>query len=272
MAETNRVSFGLNNVYYAVMTSTTDPITYGTPVRIPGAVNFSMDAEGEQNTFYADDTAYYVTSTNNGYSGDLEAARIPDSFFKDCLGFYEDANGALMEDSSAVPKQFALLFEFKGDVHRTRRVLYNCTATRPSTEHGTQEDSIEPATETLSITAIPMPADALGRTVTQGKFLPEDPRYASFFTAVQMPSADTLTLSASSGSVVKEATETFTISSSYTATTPTYTVSTSDASKATATVSNNTVTVTGVSAGSATIAVTSSMGGTATYAITVTDA
>ncbi len=51
----NKVTFGLNKVHYAVITEGEDgTYTYGTPVRIPGAVSMSETPVGESTKFYAD--------------------------------------------------------------------------------------------------------------------------------------------------------------------------------------------------------------------------
>lgn len=154
----NKVKFGLKNVHYALLTETDGEVTYGTPVAIPGAVNLSMDAQGDTSTFYADDMAYYVTAANDGYSGDLEIAVIPDSFRKDVLQETEDeTDKILVENVNAEPKPFALLFEFAGDQKAVRHVLYNCAATRPSLTGSTTTNTKEPSTETITITASPSP-------------------------------------------------------------------------------------------------------------------
>ena len=155
----NKVKFGLKNCHYALATldSETNEVTFGTPIRIPGAVNLSLDPEGDTEPFYADDMVYYVTTANNGYSGDLEVAMIPDSFRKDILKETEDENGVLVEDSMVETANFALLFEFTGDQKRIRHCLYYCSAARPNIEGKTSEDSKEVQTETLEITASPLP-------------------------------------------------------------------------------------------------------------------
>ena len=77
--EKNKVKFGLNKVHYAKITSYDEEgvPTFAKPVRIPGAVSLSIDAEGEASNFYADDGVYYVINNNSGYTGDLEIALVP---------------------------------------------------------------------------------------------------------------------------------------------------------------------------------------------------
>jgi phi13 family phage major tail protein len=129
--------------------------TYDTPKSIPGAVSISLDAQGEISKFYADGIAYYVTSANNGYEGDLEMALIPSWFRVEILNEEQDKNGVLAENANKTTNPFALLFEFDGDVKAIRRCLYNCTCTRPSIASETKEETVDPGTETLTITNSP---------------------------------------------------------------------------------------------------------------------
>ena len=97
-----------------------------------------------------------MTSSNNGYSGDLEIALIPEWFRTEILKEELDNNGVLIENANITElEKFALLFEFDGDVRSIRHVLYNCTSSRPSIESETKEDTIEPGKEKLTLTADP---------------------------------------------------------------------------------------------------------------------
>ena len=153
--EKNKVKFGLNKVHYAKILSFDDEgvPTFAEPVRIPGAVSLSIDAEGEASNFYADDGVYYVLNNNSGYTGDLEIALVPLDFATDILGEQLDKNGVLTENNTAEVSQFALLFEFSGDKNKIRHCLFCCSASRPATESSTIEAEKEVKTETLSLTA-----------------------------------------------------------------------------------------------------------------------
>ena len=166
----NKVKYNLKNVYAAKMTETVtegvSSFAYANPKAIPGTVSISLDAEGDSSPFYADGIVYFRSSTNNGYSGDLQIALIPEWFRTEILQEELDTKGVLVESSNVTESvKFALLFEFDGDVNAIRHVLYNCSASRPSIESETKEDTIEPGTETLSITADPR-ADGLVKART----------------------------------------------------------------------------------------------------------
>lgn len=170
MPNANKVKYNIKNVHAAVMTETVadgaSTYSYADPKAIPGAVSISLDAEGDTSPFYADGIVYFRTVTNNGYSGDLEIALIPEWFRTEILQEALDSHGVLVESAEhAESVKFALLFEFDGDVNAIRHVLYNCTAARPSIEGETTEDKVEPGTEKLSLTADPR-ADGLVKART----------------------------------------------------------------------------------------------------------
>lgn len=186
----NKIKYGLKNVYYALATIAADgTATYETPVAFPGAVSLSMEPQGENTPFYADNIVYWVGAGNNGYSGDLEVARVIDSFKKDVLGYIEDNKNVLVEDMNAEAVHFALLFQFEGDEKATRHVLYNCTATRPAANGTTKEDSITPETETTTITATSIYNASLGKDIVKAESTAETDAttYDSWTAAVYLP-------------------------------------------------------------------------------------
>lgn len=164
----NKVKYNLKNVHWAELIDE-KAFQFGPVEPWPGAVSLSLGAEGETNVFYADGIAFYTSVSNNGYTGDFESALVPDKFSEGIMGNTKDENGVQLEDADAVPKAFALLFEFDGDAKAIRRVLFNCKMTRPSIESETIQGSIEPKTETGTLTATPLIHPPTGKALVQGK-------------------------------------------------------------------------------------------------------
>lgn len=186
----NKVKFGLRNVHYAKMTITENVMSYSDPVAIPGAVNLSLSPSGDTEDFFADDTAYFSDTANQGYEGDLEIALLPDSFLKDILGQTVDANGAIFENADDKSSAFALGFEIQGDESGRRVWLYNCTATRPNQDAATTENSKTPTTDTLTIKALPRLSDREVKVVLS-KTAENATEYEAFFDEVYEKVAQT---------------------------------------------------------------------------------
>ena len=181
--KTNKVKFGLSNVHIAKITETEGDIKYGTPFKMPGARALTADPSGETTPFYADNIKYYIATSNQGYEGDLEIAMTPDEFLTQILGQVKDKNGALFESADDINARFALMGEIEGDVKKRRFIYFDCTATRPSAEMNTVEESKEPQTDTISITMSPRSTDKAIKAVIE----PSDENksvYDTFFTKV----------------------------------------------------------------------------------------
>lgn len=184
----NKIKYGLSKVYYAVATiADNGSATYDTPVALPGAVSLTLDAEGSRTDFWADNIKYWVGNANNGYSGSLELALIPESFYTDVLGEFADAKKVRFEETGAPDIHFALLFQFEGDDSATRHVIYNCIAGRPANSGSTKEDSIEPQTQTIDITATAIYNATLDKYLVKAstKSDTDSTVYGNWFSAVQ---------------------------------------------------------------------------------------
>lgn len=193
----SKVQFGISDVTVFERTETnlgTDStITYSNPMAVPGAVSISLDPQGDQNIFYADNIKYWVGNTNQGYEGDLEIAMLPDDFKKKYLGYMTAANGNLVE-TDVVGKSFGMVFKFKTDTEDRYAVLYNCTVARPTEEHNTVEESADPDTITLTITVAGESVAYTGSDITattvqafKAEVRPSDSNYATVKTALALP-------------------------------------------------------------------------------------
>lgn len=191
----NKIKYGLKNVYFAVATiAENGSATYSAPKAFPGAVSLSLEPQGESNPFFADNIEYWAGISNAGYEGELEIARIVDDFKKDVLGYKTGGNGLLYEDTNVTVKNFALLFQFEGDEHATRHVFYNCTATRPNVSGQTRSDTVEPQTETISISASSIYVATLDTNVSKAEVenvTATAAVYSNFFSSVTLPTATT---------------------------------------------------------------------------------
>ena len=180
-----KIKFGLKNVHYAIVTETTNAsgaieTSYGAVKAWPGAVNLSLDAQGGDNPFYADDGVYYMLQDNNGYSGDFESALIPEDVYTSVMGQTKDGNGVYTETNNDTKKFVAFMFEFTMDASARRFLLYRCSLSRPSIASATKGESVEAQTETVTITATPRPGDGKVKSfVGQG-----DSAYAGWYTSV----------------------------------------------------------------------------------------
>ena len=182
----NKVKYGLNKVHWAKITGWSEEgePTYATPVRLPGAVSLSIDANGENENFFADNSVYYVINNNAGYDGDLEIALITTDFAIEILGEQLDAKGVLVERNDAETSQFALFFEFDGDKNHIRHVLYCCSASRPATEGETTEESKSVKTEKLSLKATALPNGLVKSKTCEST---DETTYNNWYKSVYMP-------------------------------------------------------------------------------------
>ena len=154
MASTNnKVRFGASRVMYALEDDNGDLQSTWYP--LAGAVQIGFTPQNDSNTFYADNSGYYITTGAASDEFSIELADMTDQAKQDLLGFIEEnTSGLYVEPVNAKHKTFAMGYQVEGDGHTLRGVKYGCTLNRPSEEHNTTTDSTDPDTLTLEGSAI----------------------------------------------------------------------------------------------------------------------
>lgn len=147
----NKVLFGFSDLYVGTYSVSNGVVTMGSPYHQAGAVGFSPEASDDQSVFYADNTAYYTVYGNGSYEGDLEVAMFDDQFKTDFLGYVVLDDGGLAQVKNATKPNIYMMFEIQGDDAARRVIFYNGSLGNISRSYNTTEDTVEPVTETISV-------------------------------------------------------------------------------------------------------------------------
>lgn len=179
----NKVEFGISQLHVGTYAVVDGVVTLGTPYHQPGAVSFSPEEQSEENTFYADNTAYWSGYSGGTIEGDLEVAMFDDAFKTQFLGYRTLTNGGLANVKNPTKPNVYIAFQVEGDAESRRVILYNCSLGGITREYNTIEESKEPATETIPVTCTGDNASG----VTMAVLKPGDTGYDTIFTAPTAP-------------------------------------------------------------------------------------
>ncbi len=93
------------------------------------------------------------------------------------------------------------MFQFEGDVSATKHIFYKVVFARPNVEGETKEESTDPKTTSMDITAVPVEKD--DHQWVKAKCRKGDTNYESFFsTAPTLPSPKASEMSQEEGTPV----------------------------------------------------------------------
>lgn len=150
----NKVEFGISNLHVCTYEVNNGTVTLGTPLAVPGAVTLTLEPQGDDNTFYADNTAYWSQYSDNGFSGSVTVAMFPDEFKKQFLGYIDLDDGGVAQIKGATKPSVCLMFQSEGDAEQRRGILYNVSLGNINRSYNTVEDAVEVDTEEIDITVV----------------------------------------------------------------------------------------------------------------------
>ena len=184
MADTNKVRFGLSNLYFGTYTvAANGTVTLGSPVKVPGAVSLNLDPETEETVFWADNVKYYVTNADNGFTGEVEVAAFNDDFKTTFMNYVALADGGIAQIKGMDNQTCYMMFQSEGDAQSRRGILYNVTLGQISRSYQTTEGTKEPQTATLGITVVG--DNETG--ITRASYTEDATGYSTLFSAPPVP-------------------------------------------------------------------------------------
>ncbi|MBL1223734.1 major tail protein [Enterococcus sp. BWR-S5] len=142
------------------------------PTVFTGLRAVSLDTTQESNPYYADNQTHVQLRGNKTTEGNITVYQMPKKFVVDHLGYKEiAATGALIDTGK--PANFVWQYietitdEFGTEIEQLT-VYYNVSASAPTSESATDEDSVEPKEFEIPVTAQPnnLVVDDEGKAVT----------------------------------------------------------------------------------------------------------
>jgi len=187
------VQIGFRDLYYALLTSdTVSGVTYGAPVRVPGAIAAKINPKSNIDFLYSDDGASETITSMGGLDVEIEMKDLDIETQAALLG-HTVANGVLQKKTTDIPPYVALGFRSIKSNGKYRYVwLYKGKFAEQDQEYKTMEEKPSPMTPKIKGAFVKRDFDSMWQSIADE----DSPTYTSavgtnWFTTVGTGPADT---------------------------------------------------------------------------------
>ena len=182
-----KVLFNIKKLQLSKITALSDAgtPTYGSPLKCPGTVSLTMEAQDNSDPFYADGEAYYTPNGAETVSGTLENAMLTEDILKQIFAYVESTNGELLATDGQVA-EFGMQFAVDSDDGEVYFTYYRCKSTKPSDNFQTNAPGATVNPQSLTVTANTI-ALADGTRIIKSFADKTASNYTNYFTAITVP-------------------------------------------------------------------------------------
>jgi phi13 family phage major tail protein len=154
---------GLSDLHYAILTTddaTAGTIAYEAPVRIPGAIEVTINPNTSTETLFADNGPMETATSMGEIEVEVNVADLPLEVQATLFGHTTDAEGVLVRKAADSPPFIALGFKSLKSDGKYRYVwLTKGKFALPELNSKTKEDGVEFQTPTVSASFVKREAD-----------------------------------------------------------------------------------------------------------------